>query len=31
MQKSSSEGREALNARTFTLGLTGKQVAQGVA
>lgn len=31
MQKSSSQGREALNARTFTLGLTGKQVARGFA
>lgn len=31
MQKSSSQGREALNARTFMLGLTGKQAAPGFA
>lgn len=28
MQKSSSQGREALNARTFTLRLTGEQTAE---
>lgn len=31
MQKSSSQGREALNARTFTLQLTGRQAAGGFA
>lgn len=31
MQKSSSQWREALNARTFTLRFTGKQAAWGFA